>query len=94
MNIKTNYWNIFTTAESFGSSEIEKTFESNFKVCRNDYLSLSEFLMVLNCKIWQHHTANNRMLTKLYSLMWESVKKYAKLNFEKEEYDYIEQSVA
>lgn len=82
MNIKT--WNIeamtgyhpittfyedFSIAEPFGVSAIIDTYNRAFKEWRDDIKYLTELVMVLNWKIWEHYETH-RSLAKVYEGMW------------------------
>lgn len=63
----------FSVAEYFGLNAIENTYERCFQYWKDDYRYLTELVMVLNGKSWQHadgyvaKTPMCNLYTKLYN---------------------------
>ena len=61
---------------------------TNFKEWKNNYKYLTELVMVLNWKIWEHYETNEP-LAKLYNDLWEQANNYACNNLKGEELNYF-----
>ena len=84
----TTFWDDFTIADAFGKSAVQDTYNRAFKDWKSDYKYLTELVMVLNHKIWQHYV-NNRELALLYNDLWMKADKYACENLKGSELDYF-----
>lgn len=82
-----NFWLEFTLAEKFGVDGIKSTFKKIFKAYRNNYVDLTELVLVLNCKNREHHQENVRF-AKLYNKLYEDANDYAIQNLKHEQLDY------
>jgi len=51
---KTTFWDDFTIAENFGREEIEDTASRAFEEWKDNYEFLTELIMVINHKSWEH----------------------------------------
>lgn len=51
----TTFWQDFSIAEKFGAASVKDTFKRAFAEWKGDYKYLTELVMVLNHKIWQHY---------------------------------------
>ena len=84
---KTTFWMDFSIADAFGIDAVEDTFNRAFKEWRTDHIYLTELVMVLNHKIWQHYQ-NNEPLARVYNNLWEKANAYAMDNLKGEELEY------
>ena len=84
----TTFFEDFSIAENFGLKAVEDTYIRAFKAWKNDYKYLTELVMVLNWKIWQHYEKNDELAQK-YSEMWEMADLYACENLKGEELAYF-----
>lgn len=78
----------FSIAEAFGESAIIETYESLMAQMKCDYRWLTEFVMALNWKIWEHYETNER-LAELYDSLWEQAQNYACNNLYGDELNYF-----
>lgn len=85
---QTTFWMDFSIADRFGASAIKDTFERAFNEWKNNHIYLTELVMVLNHKIWQHNE-NNAVLAELYNSLWEQTDGYATTYLEGEELSYF-----
>lgn len=85
---KTTFWEDFSIAEAFGKSAIQDTYRRAFLDWKKDYIYLTELVMVLNWKIWQHYETNNE-LALLYNKLWEEADEYACDNLKDKELEYF-----
>ena len=84
---KTTFWMDFSIADAFGIDAVKDTFNRAFKEWRTDHIYLTELVMVLNHKIWQHYQ-NNEPLARVYNNLWEKADAYAMDNLKGEELEY------
>lgn len=89
---KTTFWQDFTIADKFGTDAIKDTFKRAFKEWKKDYIYLTELVLVLNWKCWQHHQENVRY-SKLYAKLYEDANDYAVQNLKGKEFDYYFEQV-
>ena len=103
MNIKT--WNIeemtgykpittfyedFNIADQFGTDAIRDTYERSMKGWKDNYKYLTELVMALNWKIWEHYEKNDEY-AKLYNELWEKADGYAMEHLKGDELSYFYQ---
>ena len=84
----TTFFEDFSIAENFGEKAIRDTYIHAFKHWKNDYKYLTELVMVLNWKIWQHYQSNEK-LANLYNELWEVADMWATENLKGEALDYF-----
>lgn len=84
----TTFWDDFTIADFFGVSAVQDTYNRAFKEWKNDYKFLTELVMVLNWKIWQHYKTNEQ-LANVYNNLWMEADEYACDNLEGDELMYF-----
>lgn len=62
------FWGQFDTVEEYGESEIENLASIIFDDCKDDDIKvLTDLIMVINHKSWDHHQWGNDILAKLYA---------------------------
>lgn len=81
----TTFWSDFTIADRFGAAAIEDTYKRAFNEWKDNYQYLTELVMVLNWKIWQHYEANNESISRIYNDLWEKTDIYAQEHLKGEE---------
>lgn len=64
---KTTFWDDFSIADVFGKGAITDTYKRAKAEWQNNTEYITEFVMVLNWKCWQHYENGNKELSKLYS---------------------------
>ena len=84
----TTFWQDFTIADRFGASAIKDTFKRAFNEWKSDYKYLTELVIVLNWKIWQHYETNDKY-AKLYNELWGEADLYAMENLKGDEAAYF-----
>lgn len=85
---KTTFWSDFTIADKYGVDGIEDTFNRAFKEWKNDYIYLTELVMVLNHKIWQWYERDED-IAQVYHNLWVQADEYACNNLKGEEAQYF-----
>ena len=84
----TTFWEDFSIADKFGIEAVEDTYNRAFNEWKNDYKYLTELVMILNWKIWQHYE-NNESLARVYNSLWQQADLYAVENLKGEEAEYF-----
>lgn len=88
----TTFWQDFSMAEKFGGKAIRDTYHRAFSEWKDNYKYLTELVMVLNHKIWQHYDPReDSPLARLYNELWEEADLWAQENLKGEELDYYYQ---
>ena len=85
---KTTFWEDFSIADMFGVEAVKDTFNRAFNGWKHDYIYLTELVMVLNWKIYQHYEKNEQ-LARVYDELWEKADGYACENLHGEEATYF-----
>lgn len=84
----TTFWQDFSIADKFGITAIKDTYKRAFNEWKGNYKYLTELVMVLNWKIWQHY-GNNESIARVYNELWEEADLYAQENLHGEEAEYF-----
>ena len=85
----TTFWMDFTIADAFGIDAVKDTFERAFAEWKGNYKYLTELVLVLNWKIWDHYEKSNEPLARVYNDLWIKANDYAWENLKGEELDYF-----
>ena len=85
----TTFWNDFAIAEKFGIAAVKDTYRRAFKEWKNNYKYLTELVMVLNWKTWEHHEKRDPVYSTLYRELFEKADLYACENLKGEELTYF-----
>lgn len=78
----------FYNCREFGVDAVKDTYNRAFKEWKNNYKYLTELVMILNWKIWQHYEKNDELAT-LYNSLWEKADAYACEHLKGEELSYF-----
>lgn len=84
----TTFWKDFSIADAFGVKAIKDTYRRAFAEWKSDYRYLTDLVMVLNHKCWQHYDNGNNELSRLYSDLYYKADAYACENLKGEELSY------
>ncbi len=84
----TTYYMDFSIADHFGTSAIKDTYNRALDYAYSDYKVLTELVMVLNWKIWEHYESNMRYAT-LYEQLFRELDEYAVNNLKGNELKYF-----
>jgi hypothetical protein len=79
----------FSIADLFGIAAIKDTFRRAFKEWRSHYDYLTELVLVLNDKCWEHFHAGNFDYSELYAKLYYEALDYAYANLTGEELAYF-----
>lgn len=80
----------FRIAEFFGPDAVRDTYARTFEEWHNDYVYLTELVIVLNHLIWYwHNMPGNADMAKLYFDLWSEADEYACDNLKGEELSFF-----
>lgn len=85
---KTTFWQDFSIADAYGIKAVKDTYERAFSEWKDNYIYLTELVMVLNHKIWQHYGRDDK-LALAYNSLWEEAGQYAYDNLKGDEFAYF-----
>ena len=83
----TTFYEDFSIADAFGVSAINDTYKSAFNNWKDNYEYITEFIMVLNWKIWEHYEKNDAY-AELYNDLWRKADEWALMNLRGEALKY------
>lgn len=84
----TTYFSDFSIADAFGPKAIKDTYKRGLEWAKTNYKILTEFVMVLNWKLWQHWEEGHEEIAKLYNDLWEEARNYAYKHLKGKELEY------
>lgn len=84
----TTFFEDFSIAETFGADAVRETYSRAFEEWKSDYKYLTELVLILNWKIWEHYQSNDTLAT-LYNELWEKADSWACDNLQGEELSYF-----
>lgn len=67
----------FSIADQFGADAIKDTYKRALKDWKSNYKMLTELVLALNWKCWQHYQEENQSLSALYSDLYYQADDYA-----------------
>lgn len=85
----TTFFQDFSIADYCGTHAIKDTYKRAFGEWKNNYKYLTELVLVLNHKIWQHYKAGNQQFSEIYNELWAEADAYAMDNLKGEELEYF-----
>lgn len=88
---KTTFWMDFSIADRFGADAVQDTYNRAFADWKSNVVYLTEMVMVLNHKIWQHYNHNDE-LAALYDRLWRQADRYALTNLKGTDLTYYYQT--
>jgi hypothetical protein len=80
----TTFFQDFAIADKFGVNDIKDTYKRAFKEWKDNYIYLTELVVVLNWSIWKWYSKNDT-IAKLYQDLWEEADSYAMENLKNDE---------
>lgn len=86
---KTTFWQDFSIADKFGISAIKDTFNRAFNEWKSDYIYLTELVLVLNWKLWEHYDNGNIEVARIYNDLWEKAQSYGYTHLSGDELRYF-----
>ena len=85
---QTTFWQDFTIADRFGIDAVKDTYRRAFGEWKDNYIYLTELVMVLNWKIWQYYE-DYPALAEVYNELWGKADEYACENLTGDEATYF-----
>ena len=85
---KTTFWQDFNIADAFSDQGIRDTFSRAFEEWKGNAVYLTELVMVLNHKIWQHYEGGHHRIAKLYDELWRTADEYAMKTLQGDDLQY------
>ena len=82
------FYEDFSIADMFGVSAIKDTYKRAMEGWKEDYKMLTELVMALNWKIWEHYETNEK-IARVYNDLWEKADAYAQDNLKGDELSYF-----
>lgn len=83
----TTFFSDFSIADAFGINAIKDTYKRGLEYAKTNYKVLTEFVMVLNWKIWEHYQTNEA-IARVYNDLWEQAREYAESHLKDGELNY------
>ncbi len=87
--LKTTFFGDFSIAEPYGEDSIRDTYKRAFENWHTNVTYMTELVMVLNWKIWQHNEENNAALVELYTELWETADNWCLDNLKDDDLSYF-----
>lgn len=87
-DFKTTFWSDFSIADRYGIPAIKDTYNRAFQEWKDNYIYLTELVLVLNWKIWQWYETRESY-AEVYNELWEKADQYAMENLHGEEMNYF-----
>ena len=84
----TTFWQDFSIADMFGIDAIKDTYDRVFEEWKSDYRYLTDLVMVLNHKLWEHYENGNGNYAGLYNQLWGKTVNYAETHLHGDELSY------
>ena len=84
---KTTFYEDFGIADAFGENAVRDTYKRAFNAWKEDVEFVTELVMALNWKIWEHYETNEP-LAKVYNELWEEADMWCCDNLKGEDLAY------
>ena len=84
----TTFWQDFSIADVFGKDAVQDTYNRAFSEWKHDYKYITELVMVLNWKCWQHYATKTIELSELYGNLYYKLDEWALDNLYGDELQY------
>lgn len=89
----TTFYEDFSIADAFGLRAVMDTYKRGFETAKfMGYKELTEFVMVLNWKIWEHNGYDGA-LAQLYQTLWLQTDEWVCENLRGEELSYFYRTI-
>ena len=85
---RTTFYEDFSIADHFGASAIRDTYCRAFNAWQNNIEYMTELVMVLNWKIWEHHSGKY-MLSEIYEELWRKAEEWVLDHFDGDDLQYF-----
>lgn len=85
---QTTFYMDFSIADQFGTGAIKDTYKRAMEAWKDNAVYLTELVMVLNWKIWEHFETNDTY-GRLYDSLWRKADEYAVEHLEGDDLTYF-----
>ena len=85
---KTTFWQDFTIADTFGIGAIKDTYKRAFDEWHENTEYITELVVVLNHKLWQHYERGDERKAKLYNELWQKADSWCMEHLQGEDLRY------
>lgn len=86
---QTTFWMDFSIADRFGEKAVKDTFKRAFKEWKDEVVYITELVLVLNWKCWDHFNSGDFNLSGLYAKLYHEANDYAREHLKGEELEYF-----
>ena len=83
----TTFYEDFSIADMFGAAAIKDTYKRALKEWKSDYKYITELVMVLNWKIFEHYQSN-KAYAEVYDALWREADEWVGTHFDTEALSY------
>lgn len=87
--VDTTFWNDFTIADGFGPDAVLDTFGRAFGEWKSNHKYLTELVLVLNHKLWQHYELGDEAMARLYDNLWHRANNWGMENLKGDELEFF-----
>ena len=89
---QTTFYEDFSIADKFGIAAVKDTYKRAFREWHKNHIYLTELVLVLNWKIWEHCETNDK-LAVLYNTLWKETAQFAVETLTGEELEYYLETI-
>lgn len=75
--LTTTFWDDFSIADRFGIKAVKDTYKRAFNEWKDNYVYLTELVLVTNWKCWEHYEKGNMTLSRIYNDYSQTASDYA-----------------
>ena len=86
---QTTFFDDFSIADTFGEDAIRDTYKRAFDEWHTNKVYITELVMMLNWKIWEHHRAGDKAKALLYQELWEKADNWCLDNLKDDDLSYF-----
>lgn len=90
---KTTFYTDFSIADKFGVDAIKDTYKRAFTDWKDNTEYVTELVMVLNWKAWEHSAKHNEKYTKLYTDLYYIAHKWCIDNLKGKDIQYYFETI-
>lgn len=86
------FYTDFSIADKFGLDAIKDTYKRAFEGWKTNFRYITELVMVLNWKCWEHYDTKHIEMSELYANLYEELNDWCFDNLKGAELDYFIQT--
>ena len=84
----TTFYLDFSIADAFGESAIRDTYKRAFEGWKTNCKYITELVMVLNWKCWEHYNTKNILISELYGKLYYELDEWCLNNLKEDDLSY------